>query len=86
MAKKIEILFGWIILIGVIVGFGIGILWARPTESEVNQFVTAKIQPVPADVLNSEVAQKIKTLERNGAVPVEVAPGEVGRTNPFSPY
>ncbi len=86
MAKKIEILFGWVILIGVIVGFGIGILWARPTEAEVNKFVTTEIQPVPADVLNSQVAQKIKTLERNGAVPVEVAPGDIGRANPFAPF
>jgi len=86
MSKKLELLFGWVILIGVIVGFGLGILWARPTDQEVNTFVTARIQPVPANVLNSDVAQKINTLERNGAVPVEVVPGEVGRANPFAPF
>lgn len=88
MNKKLEIVFGLVILLGVIFGFGLGLLWAIPSPEEVaaKRTVSDEKLSLPENVLKFDVAQRISQLEKNGNVPVNVSAEEVGRSNPFSPF
>jgi hypothetical protein len=86
MTKQMEIAFGLIVLFAVMIGFGFVIYNTQPTQSEIESKRTVAKMPLPENVLNLDIAKDIMQLDRNGEVPVKVAPSEIGRENPFLPF
>lgn len=93
MAKQLEILFGFIVLIGVIVIFIVGIIWARPRGEEVTaqrQYkedqLLGQLRSLDNNRLNA-MYEGVKNLSVHGKVPVEkFSKTEAGVANPFIPY
>lgn len=79
MSKVVSILVA-VVLAGGILGF----LFVRALRSS-SQGVT-EVTPVRADVLTSDVAEKIQTREINGQIPVQVLPENYGRDDPFADF
>ncbi len=76
MSKAISILLA-VILAGGIFGFMV-IQAVRQSSNGVTDVV-----PVRADVLESDVANKIQARQINGQVPVLILPENYGRDDPF---
>lgn len=85
MNKKFEILFGFTVIILVVVGFIVAGISTIPSKSEVDAAAVGEKITMPVDISQLKVFQQIKQLERNGDVPVIVNESELGNTNPFSP-
>lgn len=91
MIKQIEIIFGFLVLIGVIVILLVGIIWTRPSDNEV-----ASKRMFKQEVLQNELKSfnldaayaQISGLEQNGDIPLPVTPsgGNSTITNPFMPH
>ena len=87
MNKKLEIAFGFIVIIIVVVGFVVVGIATVPSSADVAKQRTVKNEDikVPEDDLIGDLANKIKGFERNGNIPVQVNSTEIGRPNPFLP-
>lgn len=85
MDKKVEIAFGFIVIILVVAGFIFAGVATIPSAAEVAKQRTVKNEDikVPEDDLIGDLADKIKGFERNGNIPVQVNATEIGRPNPF---
>ncbi|MDO8513152.1 MAG: hypothetical protein Q7S37_01510 [bacterium] len=87
MNKSIEITFGFLVIILVVVGFIVAGVATFPNKDEIAnaRTVTDEQITMPQDISTMKVLDKIKDLERNGTLPVDVTAGELGRANPFAP-
>jgi hypothetical protein len=79
MGKTVAIIIG-VILTGGILGFLVLQAVKRQPPA------TTDVAPARADVLQSDVAEKIKIREINGQVPVPVVPENYGRDDPFANF
>lgn len=84
MNKSLEVAFGFIVIILVVVGFVIAGISTVPRQQEIDANKKETIT-IPEDVSQLPIFDEIKKLQRNGNVPVEVAAEELGKTNPFIP-
>ena len=79
MNKAISIIIG-LVLAGAVLGFFVSqSLRKSPTGQ-------SGVTPVPSNVLQSDVSQKINQREVNGQIPVQAAPEHFGRDDPFADF
>lgn len=73
------------ILVAIVLGGGVmGFLFVRAIQK--SSTGTTDVVPVRSDVLQSDVADKIRLREVNGQIPVQVLPENFGRDDPFANF
>lgn len=79
MSKSGSILVA-VILAGIVLGF----LFVRAVRQQSSG--TSDVVEVRTDILQTDVADKIRQREVNGQIPVQVVPENYGRDDPFANF
>ena len=83
MSRSSQIITGIIVLLIIAAGCYFWYQTSIPTTEEVDA-VAVKVEKVDPNVLSSQSANEVMTMQTNGNLPLMVGPGDVGRDNPFS--
>ncbi len=83
MDKKLEVIFGFGVIVIVIIGFIVAVIKSVPTDEERAKYAQNVVQPKDLD---EDILSEIRNLTKNGDIPVKKPSAEeLNHENPFLP-
>lgn len=77
-----SIIYGLVVCLLVLVGLVYWFMQTVPFGSDVDA-ITTRIDKVDSNILASNSFKKIKSLDKNGNIPVDLTGKSLGKNNPF---
>lgn len=84
MSERGKLASGIIILLIMIGGLFYWFTLTRPIRAEIELEINEnKIEPINKDLLKDKMVSKLKSMDKNGEIPIKVEGLAAGRENPF---